>query len=49
MINKFRELGIVAVIRANNHEEAEEYVKATLDGGIKAIELTYSIPNMPDF
>ena len=48
MINKFRELGIVAVIRANNHEEAEEYVKATLDGGIKAIELTYSIPNMPE-
>lgn len=48
MINKFRELGIVAVIRANNHEEAEEYVKATLEGGIKAIELTYSIPNMPE-
>lgn len=47
MINKFKELAIVAVIRANNHEEAESYVKATLDGGIKAIELTYSIPNLP--
>ena len=48
MINKFRELGVVAVIRGKDHDEAREYVKATIDGGIKAIELTYSIPNMPE-
>ena len=48
MINKFRKLGVVAVIRGKNHEEARDFVKATIDGGILAIELTYSIPNMPE-
>ncbi|MGL4453206.1 MAG: bifunctional 4-hydroxy-2-oxoglutarate aldolase/2-dehydro-3-deoxy-phosphogluconate aldolase [Sarcina sp.] len=47
MITKFKDLGIVAVIRGKNHQEAENYVKASIDGGIKAIELTYSIPEMP--
>lgn len=48
MINKFRELGIVAVIRGKDHAEAMNYIKGSIDGGIKAIELTYSIPNMPE-
>lgn len=48
MINKFKELAIVAVVRGESHEEATNYVKAALEGGIKAIELTYSVPNMPE-
>lgn len=45
--DKLKECGIVAVIRAKDHNEAEKFVKATLDGGIKAIELTFTIPNLP--
>lgn len=37
---------IVAVLRADNHEEAMKYVDAIYAGGMKAIELTYSIPNV---
>lgn len=39
---------VVAVIRANTHNEAQKIVKATLKGGIKCIELTYSIPKVPE-
>lgn len=49
MLEKLRELGIVAVVRGSSHEEAEMYVKASLEGGVKAIELTYSIPDMTSF
>lgn len=45
---KLKECGIVAVIRAKDHVEGERFVKATLDGGINAIELTFTIPDMPE-
>lgn len=38
--------GIVAVIRGKNHEEARGYMEACLKGGIKSLELTYTIPNV---
>lgn len=46
MLNKIKEEGIVAVIRAKNHEEAIGYINACVNGGVKAIELTYTIPNV---
>ncbi|MGL5023630.1 MAG: bifunctional 4-hydroxy-2-oxoglutarate aldolase/2-dehydro-3-deoxy-phosphogluconate aldolase [Cetobacterium sp.] len=46
-IDKLIESRIVAVIRGKNHDEAKGYVKATIEGGIKGIELTFTIPNMP--
>lgn len=46
MLNKIKEKGIVAVIRAKNHEEAIGYINACVNGGVKAIELTYTIPNV---
>ena len=46
ILKKLKEEGIVAVIRANSHEEALGYIKACISGGIKAIELTYTIPNV---
>ena len=49
MIEKLRELGIVAVVRGSSHTEAEMYVKSSIEGGIKALELTYSIPDMTTF
>ena len=46
MLNKIKNEGVVAVIRAKDHEEALGYINACLNGGIKAIELTYTIPNI---
>ncbi|SCH90531.1 MULTISPECIES: bifunctional 4-hydroxy-2-oxoglutarate aldolase/2-dehydro-3-deoxy-phosphogluconate aldolase [unclassified Romboutsia] len=46
MLEKIKDEGIVAVIRANDHEEAMGYIIACLNGGIKALELTYTIPNV---
>lgn len=43
-----KECGVVAVIRAKNHEEAIGYMEACLRGGIKALELTYTIPDVVD-
>ena len=37
--------GIVAVVRGNSPEEAEKTANACIKGGIKAIELTFTVPN----
>ena len=46
MLDIIKEQGIVAVLRADSHEQAREYMNACVKGGIKALELTYSIPNV---
>ena len=46
MLNIIKNEGIVAVIRAQDHDEAKGYINACVNGGIKAVELTYSIPNV---
>ena len=48
MLNTIKNEGIVAVIRANDHDEAKGYINACVNGGIRAVELTYSIPNVVD-
>lgn len=48
MLNTIKNEGIVAVIRAKDHEEAKGYINACVKSGIKAVELTYSIPNVVD-
>ncbi|MEG1311414.1 MAG: bifunctional 4-hydroxy-2-oxoglutarate aldolase/2-dehydro-3-deoxy-phosphogluconate aldolase [Romboutsia sp.] len=48
MLNKIKNEGIVAVIRAKDHDEAKGYINACVKGGIRAVELTYSIPNVVD-
>ncbi|MHB9133388.1 MAG: bifunctional 4-hydroxy-2-oxoglutarate aldolase/2-dehydro-3-deoxy-phosphogluconate aldolase [Armatimonadota bacterium] len=37
--------GVVAVVRAENDEEAIGAIKAVRDGGVKAIEVTFTVPN----
>lgn len=37
---------IVAVVRGKSHEEARGYMEACLRGGIKSLELTYTIPDV---
>ena len=46
ILEKLKGNGIVAVIRGKNHEEAKGYMEACLRGGIKSLELTYTIPNV---
>ncbi len=46
MIEKLKAEKIVAVIRAQSEEEAMKYIDAIYLGGINALELTYSIPNV---
>ncbi len=44
LLEKVIHSGIVAVVRAENAEEALKSVEAIVAGGIKSIELTYSVP-----
>ncbi len=46
MIEELQKEKLVAVLRASSIEEAMEYVDAIYAGGMRAIELTYSIPNV---
>jgi len=45
IINQLCETGVVAVVRAENEAQGIEISKACLAGGIKAIELTFTVPN----
>lgn len=44
IIDKIINLGVVAVIRGENIEEAKRVSKACLKGGVNAIEVTYTVP-----
>lgn len=46
MLNKLKEEKVVAVLRAGSVEEGMQYIDAVYAGGMKALELTYSIPNV---
>lgn len=44
VINSLTECGLVAVVRANNAEEAIKIADACLEGGCTGIELTFTVP-----
>ena len=43
-LRKIHETGVVAVVRAENEEQAEKISRACLEGGINAIEVTFTVP-----
>ena len=45
ILKKIEEVGIVAVVRAENSTQAEKISQACIDGGISAIEITFTVPN----
>ncbi|MDD7794769.1 bifunctional 4-hydroxy-2-oxoglutarate aldolase/2-dehydro-3-deoxy-phosphogluconate aldolase [Clostridium sp. 'White wine YQ'] len=47
LYNILKEEKAVAVIRTNTYEEAKEISMAAIDGGMKIIEITMSVPNAP--
>ena len=44
VIKEICETGVVAIVRAENEEQGIEISKACLAGGIKAVELTFTVP-----
>lgn len=48
IIDELKSIGVVAVIRGKSQEEAKGYIEACLRGGLRALELTYSIPNVTE-
>ena|SRR5690554_1928372 len=48
IIKRITDVGVVAVIRANNSEEAIKISEACIEGGIPAIELTFTVPGAHD-
>ena len=44
VITKICETGIVAVVRADNEDQAKRIADACLEGGINAIEMTFTVP-----
>lgn len=44
-LRRIEEVGVVAVVRAENAEIAEKISKACIEGGIPAIEVTFTVPN----
>ena len=45
ILTRIQEAGIVAVVRANSVEEAERITDACIEGGVAAIELTFTVPH----
>jgi 2-dehydro-3-deoxyphosphogluconate aldolase/(4S)-4-hydroxy-2-oxoglutarate aldolase len=45
IINRVRELGLLAVIRGPSHELTLKMVDALVEGGVYGIEITYSTPD----
>ena len=46
ILDELKASGVVAVVRGKSHEEARGDMEACLKGGIKSLELTYTIPNV---
>lgn len=44
VLSAITDTGLVAVVRANNEEEAFKITDACLEGGCKSIELTFTVP-----
>jgi len=45
VLNKIADSGIVAVVRAQSKEEAIQIAQACIKGGLKAIEVTFTVPH----
>lgn len=43
-LTRIMEAGIVAVVRADSEEQAENISKACIEGGVPAIEVTFTVP-----
>lgn len=44
VLQRIKDKGIVAVVRAKNSDEANKIINDCIEGGVDAIELTFSVP-----
>lgn len=44
MLRRIEDVGIVAVVRAENSEKAKTIALACMEGGIDSIEITFTVP-----
>ena len=44
VIQRIKDVGIVAVVRASSADEAKRITEACMEGGVPAIELTFTVP-----
>lgn len=44
VLNRIASVGVVAVVRANSEEEAVKISSACINGGVPAIEVTFTVP-----
>jgi len=44
VLKRINDIGLVAVVRAKNAEEAKKITKACIDGGCAAVEITFTVP-----
>jgi 2-dehydro-3-deoxyphosphogluconate aldolase/(4S)-4-hydroxy-2-oxoglutarate aldolase len=44
ILQRIADIGVVAVVRAENAEQAEKIAKSCIKGGVTAIEITYTVP-----
>ncbi len=47
-LKQIEELGVLLVVRAENASDAIKGIEAVVKGGIKAVEITFSVPGAPD-
>lgn len=47
VLNRIGELGVVLVVRCETDEEAVNGIRAVVEGGIRAVEVTFSVPGAP--
>ena len=45
ILTKIQDCGLVAVVRAETTDEAQRIAEACLEGGVSAIELTFTVPH----
>ena len=44
VLAKITDVGIVAVVRAENAEQAKKITDACIEGGVAAVEMTFTVP-----
>ncbi|ABR47467.1 2-dehydro-3-deoxyphosphogluconate aldolase/4-hydroxy-2-oxoglutarate aldolase [Alkaliphilus metalliredigens QYMF] len=47
-LQKITNVGVVAVVRAESAEQAEKIAQACINGGVPAIEITFTVPGAAD-
>lgn len=48
VLNKIKQTGLVAVVRAENTEQARKITQACIEGGVAAVEITFTVPGAAD-